>query len=192
MTTTRKQAGATLVIGMIMLVLMTLLAVTSFTLGRGEYQIISNMQFRSEAESAANQTLELVISNLNFANNPTNVFPAPCAGGNTLCIDTTGDGVSDVTVSIGSRADAARPSCVVARMIKNSALDLNDNNDLGCAAGASQSFGVAGATTGDSLCAHSVWDVQAQAVDTVTNARATVIEGLAVRVAADNIANSCP
>ena len=81
---------------------------------------------------------------------------------------------------------------VLSRMIKNSALNLNDSNDLGCAAGATQSFGVAGATTGDSLCAHSVWDVQAAAVDSVTNARATVIEGLAVRVAADNIANSCP
>jgi len=192
MTTKRNQAGATLVIGMIMLVLMTLLAVTSFTLGRGEYQIISNMQYRSEAESAANQTLEQVVSNLNFANNPANVFPSPCAGANTLCIDTTGDGVSDVTVSIGSRADPAKPTCIVARMIKNSTLDLSNNNDLGCAAGASQSFGVAGATTGDSLCAQSVWDVQAQAVDQVTNAKATVIEGLSVRVAADHIANSCP
>ena len=58
MPTRKRQAGTTLVIGMIMLVLMTLLAVTSFNLGRGEYQIISNMQFQSEAASAAQMALE--------------------------------------------------------------------------------------------------------------------------------------
>lgn len=193
MTMTRKrQSGATLVIGMIMLVLMTLFAVTSFTLGRGEYQIISNMQFRSEAESAAQMALEQVVSKLNFASNPANVFPSPCAGANTFCVDSTGDGVSDVTVSIKSRADPTKPTCIVARMIKNSALDLSNESDLGCVAGASQSFGVAGATTGDSLCADSVWDVQAEAVDSLTNAKAVITEGLAVRVASDNIAASCP
>ena len=84
MSVRKRQAGATLMIGMIMLVLMTLLAVTSFTLGRGEYQIISNMQFRSEAESAAQMALDNVVSNLNFANNPANVFASPCVGANTL------------------------------------------------------------------------------------------------------------
>jgi len=51
---------------------------------------------------------------------------------------------------------------------------------------------VAGATTGNSLCAESIWDVQAVAVDTVTRARATITEGMSVRVSSDNIINSCP
>lgn len=188
----KRQAGTTLVIGMIVLVLMTLLAVTSFNIGRGEFQVISNMQFQNEAAAAAEMGLEEVVSNLNFTTSPTNVFATPCTGSNTICYDTNGDGHSDVTVTIKSRASAAGPSCVYAKIVKNSELVLTNSNDIGCVAGATQTFGVAGATTGDSLCADSIWDVQAEAVDNVTQARATITEGMAVRVAAANIAASCP
>ena len=51
---------------------------------------------------------------------------------------------------------------------------------------------MAGATTGDSLCADSIWHVQAEAVDNVTQAKATMTEGMAVRVAAATITASCP
>jgi Tfp pilus assembly protein PilX len=192
MSSKRRQAGTVLVIGMIMLVLMTLLAVTSFNLGRGEYQIISNMQFQSEASSAAEMALEQVVSNLTFSSNPAAVFASPCSGANTICYDTNGDGANDVTVKIGSRSDPAKPVCIAAVIIKNSSLNLSRADDLGCSAGASQSFGIAGAATGDSLCANSIWDVQAVAVDPVTQARATITEGMSVRVASDNINVSCP
>jgi len=192
MPTRKRQAGTTLVIGMIMLVLMTLLAVTSFNLGRGEYQIISNMQFQSEAASAAQMALEQVVSNLNFTASPANVFASPCTGSNTICYDTTGDGHTDVTVTINSRSDPTKPVCIAAKVIKNAALNLANADDLGCAAGASQTFGVAGSASGDSLCADSIWDVQAQAVDAVTQAKATITEGMSVRVSSDNIINSCP
>lgn len=191
MLTRKRQAGTVLVIGMIMLVLMTLLAVTSFNLGRGEYQIISNMQFQGEASSAAQMALEQVASNLNFSANPASVFPTPCSGPNTVCYDTNGDGTMDVTVTIKSRGDT-KPACITAKTIKNASLDLSNTDDLGCASGATQSFGVAGAATGDSLCANSVWDVQAEGVDTVTKARAIITTGLAVRVSTDDITNSCP
>lgn len=190
--TRKRQAGTTLVIGMIMLVLMTLLAVTSFNLGRGEFQIISNMQFQSEAASAAQMALEQVVSNLNFTSSPANVFATPCSGANTICFDNNGDGTNDVTVTIKSRSDPARPVCVAAKIIKNASLVLSNPDDLGCAAGAGQSFGVVGTATGDSLCADSVWDVQAEAVDSVTQAKATITQGIAVRVSSDNIINSCP
>jgi Tfp pilus assembly protein PilX len=192
MSSNRRQSGTVLVIGMIMLVLMTLLAVTSFNLGRGEFQIISNMQFQSEAASAAEMALEQVVSNLNFSSNPTSVFASPCSGANTICYDTNGDSVNDVTVTIRSRSDAAKPVCIKANVIKNAVLDLSKSDDLGCSAGASQAFGIAGAATGDSLCAESTWDVQAVAVDALTQARATVTEGMSVRVSSDNIINSCP
>ena len=190
--TRQRQTGTTLVIGMMMLVLMTLLALTSFNLGRGEYQVVSNMQFQSEAASAAQMALEQVVSNLNFAASPANVFAAPCTTANTICYDTNGDGHTDVQVTIKSRSDPAKPTCISAKIIKNSSLNLGNAADLGCSAGASQSFGVAGASTGDSLCAESIWDVQAEAIDTVTQAKATVTEGMSVRVSSDNVINSCP
>jgi len=191
----KRQSGTTLVIGMIMLVLMTLLAVTSFNLGRGEFQIISNMQFQSEAASAAQMALEQVVSGLKFTTTPDQVFTTPCTGPNTICYDTNGDSKNDVVVTIKSRgADPSQPQprCIVARIIRNQMLTLTKAEDLGCVAGATQSFGVAGATTGDSLCADTVWDVQAEAVDMVTQAKAVITEGIGVRIAADNITNSCP
>jgi len=191
MLTRKRQSGTVLVIGMIMLVLMTLLAVTSFNLGRGEYQIISNMQFQGEASSAAQMALEQVVSGLNFSTTPANVFPTPCSGANTICYDTNGDGTNDVMVTIKSRSDT-KPVCIVAKTIKNASLNLSNPDDLGCTSGSTQTFGVAGAVTGDSLCADSVWDVQAEGVDTVTQAKAIITTGLAVRVSSDDISNSCP
>lgn len=188
----KRQSGTTLVIAMLMLVMMTLLALTGFNLGRGEYQIVSNMQFQSEAASAAQMALEQVVSNLTFTSNPANVFPSPCSGANTICYDTNGDTHTDVEVTIKSRSDPAKPVCIGAKIIKNAALNLAIADDLGCAVGASQSFGIAGAATGDSFCADSIWDVQAAAVDSVTQAKATITQGMAVRVSSDNIINSCP
>ena len=191
MLTRNRQAGTVLVIGMIMLVLMTLLAVTSFNLGRGEYQIISNMQFQGEASSAAQMALEQVVSNLKFSTSPANVFTVPCSGANTVCYDTNGDTHTDVMVTIKSRS-TAQPVCIAAKVIKNASLNLSNADDLGCSTSATQTFGVAGAATGDSLCADSVWDVQAEGVDSVTQAKATITTGLSVRVSTDNIINSCP
>ena len=191
MLTRKRQAGTVLVIGMIMLVLMTLLAVTSFNLGRGEYQIISNMQFQGEASSAAQMALEQVVSNLKFSTSPANVFTVPCSGANTICYDTNGDTHTDVMVTIKSRS-TAQPVCIAAMVIKNASLDLSDTDDLGCSTSVTQTFGVAGAATGDSLCTDSIWDVQAEGVDSVTQAKATITTGLSVRVSSDNIINSCP
>jgi Tfp pilus assembly protein PilX len=191
MLTRKRQAGTVLVIGMIMLVLMTLLAVTSFNLGRGEYQIISNMQFQGEASSAAQMALEQVVSNLKFSTDPANVFTVPCSGANTVCYDTNGDTHTDVMVTIKSRS-TAQPVCIAAKVIKNASLNLSNADDLGCSTSVTQTFGVAGAATGDSLCTDSIWDVQAEGVDSVTQAKAIITTGLSVRVSTDNIINSCP
>ncbi|MEK7736556.1 MAG: hypothetical protein AAB319_02190, partial [Pseudomonadota bacterium] len=48
--TLRRQRGATLVIGLIMLVLLTLMAVSSFNLGKSNLQIVGNMQFRNQTQ----------------------------------------------------------------------------------------------------------------------------------------------
>jgi hypothetical protein len=77
-------------------------------------------------------------------------------------------------------------------VVKNSDLRLEDAEDAGCSVGASQNFGVAGASDGNSDCANSVWDVNAVATDMATNASVKVTQGVAVRVAKDDIATNCP
>jgi hypothetical protein len=75
--------------------------------------------------------------------------------------------------------------------IKNESLNLGDMEDLGCSTGQQQQFGVAGAATGDSLCANSVWEVSAQSVSGNTGATMTVRQGVGVRISADSAAGAC-
>lgn len=181
-----RQEGATLIISLIILILMTLIAVSAFNLGKGNLQVVGNMQRQNEAMAAAQEALEEAVSTTRLVESPTNVFLGSC-GANVKCIDTNDDGVADVTVTL-----TPTPSCVKAATVKNAALDLSVAEDAGCATGAVQNFGVAGASSGDSLCSDSVWEINAVAVDTQTQASVTLTQGVAVRVSTDNIATSCP
>ncbi|MDO8895790.1 MAG: hypothetical protein Q7J23_11460 [Nitrosomonas sp.] len=63
--TLSRQSGATLVVGLIMLVSITLLMISAFSLSGGNLKAVSNMQFRNEAIAAANMAIEQTI-NINF------------------------------------------------------------------------------------------------------------------------------
>ncbi len=72
---TAKERGATLVVGLIMLVVITLLTVSAFRLTGGNLKAVGNMQFRNEAIAAANMAIEQMI-NTHFATlNPAD-YPA--------------------------------------------------------------------------------------------------------------------
>lgn len=57
-----RQRGATLIIGLIMLVLITLMMVGAFTMSSSNLKSVGNMQVRQEAIAAANQAVEELIS----------------------------------------------------------------------------------------------------------------------------------
>ncbi|MFC0254499.1 hypothetical protein [Massilia consociata] len=183
----RRQRGVTLISALIMLVLLTLVALTTFNVGKSNMQIVSNMQQRDEAAAAAREVIEEAISNTRFTTAPDHVLANPCGEDNARCIDTNGDGQDDVRVRI-----TPRPACVMAPVIKNTALDLAKLEDQVCSMGSSQSFGVAGAVDGNSACADSVWEISAEATDMQTEAQVQVTQGVAVRVARDDVTNNCP
>ena len=177
-----RQQGAALIVSLIMLILISLLAVASFRLGKSDLQIVGNMQQRKQALSAAQQTIEQVISSTQFTATPTNAVFNPCITQNTACVDVNGDGAPDVNVGIVVLCNAIQP-------ILNAALNFSNPNDAGCLIGSGQDTGVTGAANGNSMCSSSVWDVQATAVDQVTSAQYVVDQGVAVRVPA---ATLCP
>lgn len=186
--TLHRQRGITLITALIMLVLLTLLALTTFNLGKSNLQIVSNMQQHDEAAAAAHEVIEETISNTRFFVTPDNILANPCGGTpNTRCVDTNGDGTTDVKVAI-----TPAPKCVKAPVIMNTALDLSVPEDAKCSMGSAQAFGVTGAVDGSSACADSVWEVSAEATDVQTDAKVTVTQGVAVRVAKDDVANNCP
>lgn len=183
-----RQRGATLLVAMIMLVLITLLVINTVNLGSSSMQTVSNMQFRQQATSAAEETLQEVISNKRFFESPATVFATPCNGSyNTKCVDTNGDNVADVTVTL-----SPVPTCVQAKVLTNAELNMSDPEEAGCATPpAQEAFGMA-APTNNSECARSIWDIRAEAKDEVTQTAVVVTQGLSVSVQKNAIDTSCP
>jgi Tfp pilus assembly protein PilX len=190
----RSQRGVTLVVGMIMLVLITLLVLASFHLGRNNLEIVGNAQQRNDALTAAQQTIEAAVNSPLLTSNPSSIFPTPCPGwpANTLCYDVNGDGTNDVVVQI-----TPQPTCVKAQIISLTSLNLPA--DQVCTVGVPQNFGQGGAGL-DSNCANSVWDIRAVAQNLAPNGTsvanqgptAVVNQGIAKRVGKNEVATSCP
>ena len=89
------QRGATLIIGLILLVLITLIVVSAFTLSSSNLKSVGNMQVREEALAAANQAVEQVISS-NFTTS---------LAAQTVTVDINKDDTIDYTVAV------AAPTC---------------------------------------------------------------------------------
>jgi Tfp pilus assembly protein PilX len=190
----RRQRGTTLIVALIMLVLMTLFAVSSFNTANTNLKVVGNMQQKNEALNAAQAAVESVISTPQFIANPANAVLTPCGSANTLCTDLTGDGVADFTTTLVGPdypTGPHQPTCVTVRLIKNQDLVLTNPEDLGCSAGQQQQFGVAGAVTGDSLCANTVWEVRARTVSSLSGAMVILTQGVGVRVSSDAAGTSC-
>jgi hypothetical protein len=90
------QRGATLIVALIMIALITLLVINAFTLSSSNMKAVSNMQIRDEAVAATNQAIERMISsNFHIATST-----------QTWTVDINKDGTTDYTVS------TAPPSCI--------------------------------------------------------------------------------
>lgn len=90
------QRGATLIVGLIMIVLITLIVVNAFTLSSSNLKSVGNMQQREEAIAAANRAIELVVSSA-FSDGPV---------AQSINVDIDNDGKPDYVVAV------AAPSCV--------------------------------------------------------------------------------
>jgi type II secretory pathway pseudopilin PulG len=92
----RAQRGVTLVIGLIMLVLITLIVTSAFILSGSNLKSVGNMQFRDEAVAAANRAIEQVLGSA-FTAAPT---------GEDVPVDIDNDGTTDYVVHI------TQPQCI--------------------------------------------------------------------------------
>jgi hypothetical protein len=153
--TNRRQEGAALIVGLIMLVLITLAVTAGFTLSNTNLKSVGNMQNRNEAVAAANRAIEEVASSLllpGVDGSPSLAMPQ----GTQSQVDINNDGTIDYTVAI------APPTCVRA----------TKSTDTG-GGGTAGPGGIGGSssTSGSGLNAlpdqyNSVWDIST----TVTNA----------------------
>ncbi len=101
----RKEVGAVLVVGLLMLVMTTLMATTSFIMSTTNLKSVGNVQFRQEAVAAANASIEQVLGS------PFTDAPAT----EEITIDIDNSGTTDYSVSI------AQPDCISAMAAGSSA-----------------------------------------------------------------------
>jgi FlaG/FlaF family flagellin (archaellin) len=99
------QRGATLIIGLIMMVLITLIVINAFTLSSSNLKSVGNMQVRQEAAAAADQAVETLVSTQFY--NSLNTT--------TYSVDINKDGTPDYSVAL------AAPVCIGARQVSSAA-----------------------------------------------------------------------
>ena len=166
------QRGATLLVSMIFLVIITLMVVSAVKVSTLNTRMVGNMQTEKEAAAAAQQAIEATISS--------NFMHLPVAGTTTVDINNSGQAGSTYTVSTPA------PACTGVKAIKLSELDAANENDQPCyASGAAANTGIVGAGGGgNSLCSASNWDLSATATGpNGTGAGPMTHQGVAVRVA---------
>lgn len=158
----RAQRGATLIVGLIMLVLITLMVVSAFNMSSANLKSVGNMQFRDEAIAAANVALERVISS-------DAVFLAPASS--TVS-------VPPYSVSVGT------PVCIFAVDIK-AGTSADPNANLLSEGGSAGGIG-----SGSGNYKITYWDIAAEVSDSATGARAQVTQGVKITLPASP--DPCP
>ena len=158
MTTRNGQRGVTLVVGLIMLILITLMVTTAFTLNTSNLKSVGNMQFRNESIAAANKAIEQTIGN-DF---PLGFLSVPNA--QTITYDINNDGTTDYTVSV------AKPVCA-------EAVKLTSAISSGFCSGARAKLGGCPKPNWTTL-----WDLQATVKDLVSGAEVQVKQGVRIEV----------
>lgn len=173
MTLKHRQGGATLIVALIMLVVLTLLSISAIRSSSINLRIAGNMQMVGEATAAAQQAIETIISG--------NFTAAPAAS--DVPVDINANGTTDYT------AHVAPPACTGSVPLRNADLDRNNPKDTPCFSSSTASnTGIiyasgAPAVTGMSWCYGQQWDVGAQATSP-TGADVTIHQGVSLRVPA--------
>lgn len=170
-----NQCGATLLVALIMLIVLTLLVVSSIRSSNTNLHIAGNMQMQGEAAAAGQQAIEQVISG-NFTTNPV---------ASVVTVDINNSGTANYTVNM------TKPVCTGSVPLLNSNLDMNNANDIPCFSSSTASnTGIVFAagnpmTTGQSWCYTQQWDVQSEATSLAgTGADVTTHQGVSLRVPA--------
>lgn len=171
-----KQRGSTLLVALVMLVLLTLIALSAMNATTTSIQVVGNAQLREEANAAAQQAIESVISN-NFTAAPaaSSVAVTFGAANYTVNVDTP-----TCTSSLGLSNDMLNPLIAADAVCLGSATAVNTGIMVS---------GVAAAPTGQSWCYQQNWDIRAAVSDSDTGANTAVHQGIFTRVPAGT---ECP
>ena len=170
-----KQQGATLLVGMIMMVVLTLLVVFGIRSGNTNLRIAGNMQSQAEASAATQQVMEQVIEQIKVTE------------------DISLIAAQSVPVSMGNvtYTVAVLPlnKCLMDIPVLNDALDPLKANDVACFQNPDDDKllipdGAGGfkLSTKPSACRTQQWDIEAGVTDATSGTKVTQVQGISIRV----------
>lgn len=186
------QRGAVLFVGLIMLILITLIAVSAIRLANTNLLVVGNEQFQREAENAANYHLDLALNSDNFTmRNVDRSAPLPAFSGATERPET------NYSVTIRP------PVCKRYRYLKKGELTTETRKtdettgkeiiEVQIQPGNLACFGSSSGTAitmvlteaqlnENSLCATSLWEMTANVELPGTGAKTQVMQGVEMRI----------
>ena len=162
----RVQRGSTLLMGLIMLVLLTLMGLASINSATSNLKVVGNMQYQQESLSAAQVAINKVLSKGSY-------FSDPGTAPTSDTVDMNGDGTADYTVAL------TQPCILSTRDILVSELSLTNADDLLCMSSSSlKNAGIMGQATGaaKSDCANVTWRVTGSVNDSSTKAAVSLTQ----------------
>ena len=165
-----RQNGLSLVVGMIMLVLISLLVTSGYVISTTNSKAVTNMQFRDEVIAAANDCIEQTF-NTTF----TDGFVSLPTGATSCSYDVNHDGTVDYTISVDP--PVCKQAIAVTAGAAASAPSLTSNS--------------LPSSTPDPYQA-SVWDVTAKVTDTASGASMEIHQGLRVNLTDAQKTAVCP
>lgn len=163
-----RQRGLSLVAGMIMLVLISLLVTAAYVVSTTNSKAVSNMQFRDEVIAASNDCIEKTLNTV-FADGFTSLPSGP-----TICpYDVNNDGTAEYNISV------TVPVCAQASQVTFTSPTPNlTSNSLP-------------SSVPDPYWA-SMWDVTALVTDATTGASVEIHQGLRVNLTDAQKTAVCP
>lgn len=160
----RRQRGATLLIALIMLVMLTLFAVSAIRTGNVGFKIVANQQVQKEMEAAAQEAIEQVLSNLgNF--DPVNLVASSTTVAQTICVNG-----SPPVVLPGTECSSGTPVTISPARCISSKRSQYDS------------------LTQPMATYDNVWEIVATVTSSSTGAKAIYHQGIKMRM----LSNSCP
>lgn len=169
-----KQSGAALIVSLLMLLVLTILVITTVNTSKVDSRIAYNAQTQQEAEAAANQVIQVLLSDYRCFTrwgSDIDLTPAagvrPCGAGNPAWSPLTSPSYIQDTIPMNKGSYTVkiyRPICV----------GYFDTGEGGDCPATSQGIIL------DCKSAH--WDVKVESIDTNTGAKAVFHQGVKVNV----------
>jgi len=164
---TARQEGMTLLVSLIMLVVLTLFAITAIRTGNIGFKIVGNQQAQKLMEASAKEAIEQTVSNLgNF--DAANAIAPSTTTAQRICVNAqSGDPVVAIPPAncvSGTQVDVAPVRCISTTRSQYDSLTQ-----------ATATF-------------DNTWEIVTTVTDSLTGAKATFHQGVKIRM----LSNSCP